>query len=91
MVTNVAAFRFEDTPVNNENGTITINKYYETYSNTDLYDYPKQYPIRRYIIYYLPPRFDPKDWPVTLNITSGLVENFVTYERTKNRIIIDKK
>ena len=92
--TNVAVFRFNDLPEDNYNGTVTKNMYYETYKNLTWYDYPKVYTIRRYITYYLPPRFDAFGLPITVNITHGIKDKddpLIKYEPDLNRIVIDKK
>jgi len=72
-------------------GSLTINRYVDTYRNLTLFDYPKENDLSRYIIYYLPPTFESKDLPIFINITAGLDETFVKYDKPKNRIMIDKK
>jgi hypothetical protein len=86
-----AKFTFvKDTPLRNSDGTLSIPKYYETYSNLTWFNFPKEYTTRRFITYFLPETFDSKGSNVTIKIIKGYDTSFVKFDEVKNLITIDK-
>jgi hypothetical protein len=86
-----AEFEFKtDTPTRNPNGTLSIYKYYETYSNLTWFEFPREYTTRRFINYRLPETYDSKGSNVKVKFKKGNDTSLVKYDELKSQITIDK-